>query len=292
LGVNIIDINAALRYKVKDEQRFDINLLRQYSLKVRISAAQFEVAVTDTDTNTIILYEIYQYEAWENIPQQLYVLQEFWKQHHCINARFWKEVVIVVADENFVIIPAYLYEIETIQAFLRFNTSYKFGTHHLFEQKNAYLNLKCAFYLEEDITSWFRNIYPDNSVRWQHATISFVNRLTTDNFHTQNAVIHLDVYAQMFVLTIFQDNQLLFCNTFRYTDSNTFLYFLLFAIDELGLTTRYSKLILYGNISENSVIYRKIQAYFRYVETAKRPSSLSFSYAFDEIPEQLGYGAF
>ncbi|MCS7005420.1 MAG: DUF3822 family protein [Cytophagales bacterium] len=286
------DIYEWLRFKVKDESKFDINLLRQYILKVRLASSQLEIAVIDSDNSIALLYELYEFESCKSVLHLQQVLQEFWKQHHCINAGFWKEVIICIVDTNFVILPAYFYEADTLLAFLRLNTPYDMELHHIFEHKNAFLNLKCVFYVDEQISTWFRNVYPEHIVSWQHATMSFINQLTNNQHHTFERCIHVEIYAHFFIVVIFQQNSLLFCNAFTYHDSNTFLYFLLLVVDELELTTRYTRLVLYGNFSEYGALYRKVKAYFRQVDWAERPKSIAFSRVFDEIPEYMGYGLF
>jgi hypothetical protein len=269
-----------------------VNLLRQYSLFIQLHAASsVNVAIFDTETNTCLLFESYTFHQSTNVNIGKYInqLRELWNNHHCLKAGFWQNVNIVIADSMATVIPIHFYDNQTVNELLAFNVRFDKEKHTLSEQKNISLNTKCVFCVENVLIDWFKDTYPNLSVNFLHSTAVFLEQLVKSAFVSSANTVFVSVHDSSFTMVVFQDEALRFVNTFKFDDSNSFIYFLIFAIDEIGLSTRYCKLVLWGDIDENSHIYKKVKAYFKNIEWGKRPAGFIGSYQFDELPENIGF---
>lgn len=80
-----------------------------------------------------------------------------------------------------------------------------------------------------------------------------------------NAVL-ADVRNRHFYLYIFEDGQLQLANRFAYQTAADFVYFTLFACEETGISSDYTRLLLGGAIVRDGEIFPLISRYFRKVE--------------------------
>ena len=99
------------------------------------------------------------------------------------------------------------------------------------------------------------------------------------------------IVAEKNTLTILvkKSKRLEFCNTFHYTTPEDFIYFVMFAFDQLKLNQDTTPVTLWGEITPDSAVYSKLYKYIRNISFGNKPSTLSFGYQFDEVFDHKFY---
>lgn len=100
--------------------------------------------------------------------------------------------------------------------------------------------------------------------------------------------LFVHVRPRWFELVYLRDKKLRFFNSFEYQTREDFAYFLLFVMDQLGLSPETTEVVLLGEIEKESEIFRIVYRYVRNVGFARRLTALEFPFVFDELPRH-GY---
>ena len=89
-----------------------------------------------------------------------------------------------------------------------------------------------------------------------------------------------------------QNNNLTLMNRYTYQAATDFIYFLLLCCEELKIDREATKLVLLGEVNEDSKIYELCYRYFRNVDFMQKPDEVNFSRAFDAFPKHLHYNLY
>ena len=104
---------------------------------------------------------------------------------------------------------------------------------------------------------------PKNT-KFHHASSILVASLIKDNMErTDNVRVYLNIKDQMFEMIVLKGCNLLFNNNFRFKTKEDFLYFLLFAIEQLHLDAGSVPVYFLGMIEEKSAIVEITSRYMR-----------------------------
>ena len=99
--------------------------------------------------------------------------------------------------------------------------------------------------------------------------------------------IHLHVANQSFRLALLQGKNLLLHNTFNFSAHEDVLYFSLAALEQLSILHSEAVLTLYGNVAKGDDLHSLFTKYIGQVNFAEKPTELSFSYSFKDLPNHM-----
>lgn len=99
--------------------------------------------------------------------------------------------------------------------------------------------------------------------------------------------VYANVSARFYDLIIMRDGKLILCNTFEFSTAEDFLYYLLFAFEQLQISPGETPVTLIGNISKPGMIHDLLKQYIGEVQFIARGKAWDQSYVFDELPEHV-----
>lgn len=128
----------------------------------------------------------------------------------------------------------------------------------------------CSDYISEvDIYNVYLKPKSENG-DIQHPASVLLAKLIKENLErTDTARIYLNVKDQRYEMFVLKGTKLLFNNNFRFKTKEDFLYFLLFAMDQLHLDTETVPVYFMGMITEDSKIVELTKRYVRDVRFKK-----------------------
>jgi hypothetical protein len=100
----------------------------------------------------------------------------------------------------------------------------------------------------------------------------------------QDYEVMVNLRNQEAQVMVFERQNLLFYNRFRFNDAKDLLYFLLLTFDQFRLNPVETPLCLAGNIVEDSDIYKLLYRYFRHIHFAGIPGLPKFTGSLEETP--------
>jgi hypothetical protein len=96
-------------------------------------------------------------------------------------------------------------------------------------------------------------------------------------------MIYVHVEENFLTVVVKGSKGLDLCNSFYFSSTDDFVYFVMFVYHQLNLQPEKQPVILFGEITPDSEIYKKLYKYIRNISFGDKPSSLKFSYHFDEL---------
>ena len=269
-----------LNIKVKDD-KFNIDDISRYTLSLQVSYDFLRVCITDAAQNRCLLLEDYQIGFVQDSSQLIEQLNLIFEDHHLLRAGFWKTIKVSIKSKGFSLIPYSLFDKEQARKYLEINTDV-LPEEDIFYYKHRSAEAVNIFAAEKKLVDWFSQIYPNKRPELVHHTSPFIEGAIINNPNEQTSV-HIDVETNYFTVVVKTGNSLQLCNTFRFHSTDDFVYFTAYIYEQLKLSQETTPLTLWGEIAHNSPINAKLGKYIRNVFFGKRPSSLKFSYHFDEL---------
>jgi len=105
---------------------------------------------------------------------------------------------------------------------------------------------------------------------YQHLVSHFIDYCLNLNKSAVETV-YLNVFATHFDMAVFRKEELILCNSFDYFSPEDFVYYVLFAFQQLGLNKEKLELHLSGAIDKSSEIYQLLYTYVRHVDFTDEP---------------------
>jgi hypothetical protein len=120
------------------------------------------------------------------------------------------------------------------------------------------------------------------SVLLQSLFLNYRNQITRPK-------IFIHFREPWFDLIVLEPHKLVYANMFEFKQAEDMVYYLLFAIEQLGMHADRSEAVLLGRISRNTPVYNLIARYIRKMEFAQRNPAWQYSFVFNEIPPHTYY---
>lgn len=159
--------------------------------------------------------------------------------------------------------------------------SYVFVPSKCYDEKNKakyldYLGLKdencvvCSDYISEaDIYNVYLKPKSETDGYRHPSSVLLANLIKENLERTDEPRVYLNIKDQCFEMMVLKGANLLFSNYFRFKTKEDFLYFLLFAMDQLHLDTETVPVYFLGMVVEDSKIVELTKRYVRDVRFKK-----------------------
>jgi hypothetical protein len=273
--------NYRITKKIKDDQ-FNVDLIFQYDLSMQISNEFFRLCIVDTEKNKCLLLEEYEFTSVFFPDQLINQLELIFDEHHLLQAGFWKSIKLSIKSKNFTLIPYSLFDEEQVKEYMTLACDVNSSEDILhFRQKST--DAVTIFSAERKITEWFCNAYPAKAIQVLHYTSPLLEGILMEAPNKNQRAIYLDIERNYFTAVVSNNRTIEFCNTFSFTSKEDFIYYVMYIFDQMKLNTETTPLVIWGELAPNSPQYSILYKYIRHVSFGKKPSTLRFSYHFDEL---------
>lgn len=270
------------------ESAFHPEESERFCLVMQSGIQRFDVAVLDNISNEFVALESYHFP--KAVTERLYIeqLQRLTEQHDWLNSGF-KRVDIAVFTEQFTFVPAALYDSAKQKEYLAFNheltgdESHRADTLRMMDARNVYG-------IPQKLDSVLRNLSHD--IRIRHSLSPLLDHVLTLNKSNSDKQVYAHVHEHQLDVIIAEGNRLLLCNTFRFHTAEDFVYYLLYACEQLKITGDQVQLNLFGEIEQDAAAVLLTKKYVRNVKWLARPEQGVFPASFNIIPAHQFFGLF
>jgi hypothetical protein len=277
-----------LRKKIRVSHRIsddslDINNLSQYSLFLSVEDKNLRVAIVDAVEKKCMILEDYRFSGVTSRKDTIQHLNTVLEGHLVLRARYWGEVALIARNGGFSYIPQEYFDETQKSAYLYFNPNLE--NVNLYSYSHSNCDLCSVFQVEQEFVDWAKKAYPNKDIKILHQADVFLASAIKETDNNYETNIFIDIENRYMNMLVLRGGRILLYNRYYYQSPQDFVYFLLFAIDELQINNDTLQVILYGEISKDSGIFNLMQKYIQNVEFGKRSKEVSFSYKFDEVLE-------
>jgi hypothetical protein len=128
-----------------------------------------------------------------------------------------------------------------------------------------------------------------DGISWKHDSSVLVESLLRQFKLNEKQKIYLSIQNTYFEMVVLKGKKLIFFNNFSYQTAEDFIYYLLFACEQLNLNPEQIPLVIVGEILEESEVFKIVYKYIRNIEFSGRNSTYKYSFVFGEIKEHFHY---
>ncbi|MGB3618672.1 MAG: DUF3822 family protein [Catalinimonas sp.] len=270
--------------KIKDE-RFDVERLSAYGLYLHFGATWFRFCVIDTTDGRCLWLEHHVLDGPG--PD---ALEHIFDQHQVLKAGYWHHVRAATADGAFTLVPPEYFDPERPEVYLRSLLTLREGgsVHH----HRGDADFVTVFEMERRLHEWLTGIYPMQAVEHRHVVTSWLAGVRRDLDEGSHRTAYLLVESDHFTTLVYRAGQLEFCNAYGFGSETDFLYFVMLVVSETGFDPEQDALRVWGEVTPDANVYRKLRKYVRNVSLGPRPAGLTFFHGFDEVSDHRYYDLF
>ena len=277
--------------KIKDE-KFDVEQLHQYSLSMQVGIRDFQFCITDEESNTCLLIEDYVLENIKTINTRLTILKNLFDNHHLLMAGFWKSIKLSIKSHKFSLVPSSHFVEESARDYLLLNCEVKDAIEDIFYYKHISSNAVNIFAADKRLVGWVNSLYPSKNVQVVHQGSALIEGILRYDDHTHEKTVFAIIDRGILHIFVSENQKLYYYNQFAVKTSKDYLKYIMLVFKEFGLSQRNQKVIVWGNISQDSEHFTLLQKYIGNISLGSKPSYLNFSFAFDEIPDHQSFDLF
>lgn len=282
IGSNQIVMLASVRPQIsRFDKAFKEDYSRNYHLTIRLSPDGFYLVVFSPEKHRYLGLETYQFKKIDEEVKLAAALDEIIMFRQWIAYPFHSVLVIVDHIYN-AIVPSPLYEEKEKGTYLAFNQQYRdnsrISADHL-KTSDAYN----VYYLSNSLVEKIKDLWANAHIVHLQSVLLESLLITNRNKPTLNTLF-VHVRNDSFDMVVLKDEKLQFSNNFRFNTPEDFIYFILFAMDQLRLNPESAQLIFSGNIDKGSAMYEISYKYIRNISFAGRNNAFEYSYMLEELP--------
>lgn len=208
-------------------------------------------------------------------------LPEIVRNNNLLKASF-RDVKVVVNSVVSTIVPSVMYEEAQAKEYLDFNHEPQENS-KVMSNEMKLLDAHNVFSIPALTSSLIHHSF--KKPRVFHSSNPLVEGLLSLYKNKIDINLFISSDGSSMELVIIRSGKLLLYNQFAYNTPADFIYFMLFACEQLQLNPEQIPVILLGKIDKNSPESNIIEQYFRHVSWMHRPGQLEYSYQFDKIPD-------
>jgi hypothetical protein len=262
---------------------FDSSRTDKFCLVMQVSAETIVFAVLDNLTNDFLAFEQYplkKISAEQTVSSQL---DKIVAEHEWLSAGF-KRFDACVVSERFTLVPSAFFDSTKTVDYLKFN--------HPVPEEDVVLNdvlrnadARNVYAIDAQLEKSLKKI--SSTVRIRNHFSPLIERTLSihKNKVVRRALAH--VQNQRFDLVITEGGKLLLANSFNFQTSEDFIYYLLFACEQLKMNPEELELEITGEIETDSALSAIAKKYIRNVNFGQRPVEARFAKGFEQFPSHF-----
>lgn len=180
------------------------------------------------------------------------------------------QVVVVYANNLYSLVPEAYFDENQLPNYLKFNVKI-LGTDFIAYDDIPGFGFKNVYIPYANINNYFFDLFGE--FEYKHAATVLMENLLAAN--TEKETLYAYLGERHFDLVAVKDKKLILCNTFLYETAEDFLYYVLFAAQQLKWDPETFDLKFLGNISKDSKKYGLSYTYIRncgFLEKDKNPN--------------------
>lgn len=245
-------------------------------LSVSIRPEGFTFCTTDTLSDAILCVKDVRFPENPNGhgPEDFYA--KAFAEHGELSQPY--DEVQVIHDNGYnTFVPKALFDENFLGSYLQYNTKV-FGSDAFAFDELANYEMNNVYIPSGNINDFLLDRL--GSFDYRHAGSVLVPKLLDSSKNIEEKQVFAHFGQGRFELVAVQNQKLLLFNSFEYKTKEDFIYYLLFAAEQLGLNPEFFKLQLLGDITEGSECYQVAYKYVRHVsllDVSKLQSRNDFS---------------
>jgi hypothetical protein len=238
----------------------NIEVTSKRKLSIQFSLDGFSFCTTNTN-NEVLEFSSYTFSKTKNSPELvLEKLQDIFKKEKSLQYDF--ETVTVIHQNNLnTLVPNEYFKEEALKSYLKYSIK-TIATDLITFDELDFMNSKNVYIPYVNINNFlFQNF---GEFEYKHYSSVLLEKLFSIPTNDNGCFIH--VSKSTLDIVIIKNSNLQFFNIFEYKTKEDFMYYVLFTLEQLELSTEETLVSILGDIEEDSDLYRLIYTYIRNID--------------------------
>ncbi|MGB8704031.1 MAG: DUF3822 family protein [Gillisia sp.] len=226
------------------------------SIQVRLNGLSF--CMLDSQKKEVVWYKKTNFPRDYNPVKILGEIELIYEKEEVLQQKI-EELHVLFSNDLYSFVPEEFFAESEVSNYLKFNTRI-LKTDVVANDMLETAGIANVYIPYTNITNYFFDKYGE--FEYKHSISVFAQAVL--NAYTQDETrAYLYNYNGYYDLVVVKNKQLLLCNTFSYETKEDFIYYLLFAAEQLELDPSVIPLYLLGEINEDSPLYAIAYKYIR-----------------------------
>ena len=238
----------------------NIEVTSKRKLSIQFSLDGFSFCTTNTH-NEVIEFSSYTFSKTKNSPELvLEKLQDIFIKEKSLQYDF--ETVIVIHQNNLnTLVPNEYFKEDALKSYLKYSIK-TIATDLITFDELDFMNSKNVYVPYVNINNFlFQNF---GEFEYKHYSSVLLEKLFS--IATNDICCYIHVSKSTFDIVIIKNSNLQFFNIFEYKTKEDFMYYVLFTLEQLDLSTEETLVSILGDMEEDSDLFRLMYTYIRNID--------------------------
>jgi len=245
----------------------NIEVTSKRKLSIQFSLDGFSFCTTNTH-NEVIEFSSYYFSKTKNSPELiLEKLQDIFKKEKSLQYDF--ETVTVIHQNNLnTLVPNEYFKKDALKSYLKYSIK-TIATDLITFDELDFMNSRNVYVPYVNINNFlFQNF---GEFEYKHYSSVLLEKLFS--IATNDICCYIHVSKSTFDIVIIKNSNLQFFNIFEYKTKEDFMYYVLFTLEQLDLSTEETFVSILGDMEEDSDLFRLMYTYIRNIDflSSKNP---------------------
>jgi len=245
----------------------NIEVTSKRKLSIQFSLDGFSFCTTNTN-NEVLEFSSYTFSKTKNSPELvLEKLQDIFKKEKSLQYDF--ETVTVIHQNNLnTLVPNEYFKEDALKSYLKYSIK-TIATDLITFDELDFMNSKNVYVPYVNINNFlFQNF---GEFEYKHYSSVMLEKLFS--IATNDICCYIHVSKSTFDIVIIKNSNLQFFNIFEYKTKEDFMYYVLFTLEQLDLSTEETLVSILGDMEEDSDLFRLMYTYIRNIDflSSKNP---------------------
>ncbi|MBJ6369425.1 DUF3822 family protein [Snuella sedimenti] len=243
-----------------------LDTLTHKELSIQISLSGLSFCIVDRDNNTITTLKEVDFEKRLTPIAILDRLKHTFNTEEALQESF-NAVCVIHENELSTLVPKPLFNEECLADYLKFNTKILKSDFITFDAIN--INDSVNVYVPYvNINNFIYDKF--GAFTFKHVSTILIEQVLLIEKNNDTPKIYVNICSNHFEMVVVNKTKLQLYNTFEYATKEDFIYYILFASEQLELNPETLQLVLLGNIDENDPLYQIAYKYIRHISFGDR----------------------
>ena len=250
-------------------------LTEKCHLSVEIGLNNFSYCLFDTLTFTYILLKKFEFQA-KDIKESCEKITNIIASEDLLQKEFYSSSL---AFNNFpsTLVPTPFYKEEKNREILSFNHEIE----EVLTDKMHQMDAVNIYSVPTELLNLINKSFPNTHKKCNSSIL--IDQLLLQNEKTEKTIVYASIEKKNLEVCVLSENKLEFHNSFTTDTKEDLLYFLLFSMEQLGLSPEKTELVLLDDILKSDEKYNLLYEYVRNISFGNRSENLNFTKELESI---------
>lgn len=232
-----------------------------HKLSIQVSLNGLSFCVLDTLEQKMEVNHAVQFEQQLTPFQLHHELRDRFRTHKVLEYSF-SEVIAIHSNTLYSLVPKPFFDSEHLANYIKYNVRI-LSTDHLESDSLSGLEIQNVYVPYTNINNYLFDLFGE--FEFKHAVSVLLETLNKIHGNNSDTIGYVHLALNQIDFAIFCQKKLKYFNSFEITSETDFLYYILFALEQLEENPKEFKLRLVGDIAEEDPLFEAASSYFENV---------------------------